>query len=687
MQQNEYTEKFVQLWNDQAIDSHHDIIVSVDYALYNINDIPSCGFCIALFESINDKPRGGGKGYSLAYTPNENYGSCQYNNGVGLEAAIYGIGFDINGIFAKKTPYVDGVENTTSNSICLRDGIKNDYKVIKQSENLQFSKNFQIAQQFLPSEKNIEYKQIRVVFSHCSSLLRIEGKNDKEKDFSELFRTNLPIKEKKSLKIGLFYTSLDQNSRFLLRQFNVAGFPSKIEEKINTDCYQEIKTGNNLIGNKLPSNNKWIAANANNGFDIYKYNGKEYTKSQEIRSTNPITILNYKEDLLLCKSNNKLLVYEFKGNKVVKQNTITLPTTADITSSAIYKDTLVVSSSSVGEQYYVYNYIRESSNLSELGTWGFYQTFSYPLCSGFGTNIEMSENYLLSYSLDNFVISFKKDPNFGYQYHQTIVPPFTSAKGFGYSMSIQNDNEMIVGAPFGEKRYIGGNNQGEVFHYVLSPNTGQWVLVSEIGGYFNMDTLSGAFGYSVKIDGNRAAISAPYETFYLNDFPLLEVSNQGKVYLLEKDNFGYFTNRKIYYPNVILGDSEKNYGKSVNVFNNILTVSIPFSESIQNDSIVVYNLDCPPLSSVLLKPTPTATPVPTPTPTLTPFLSPTPNPTPTVTPSVTPTNVVLGLGIVTLVDGIQITEIEGDDLYPLKGIITFTDLQMESFNNEDLNPF
>jgi len=47
----------------------------------------------------------------------------------------------------------------------------------------------------------------------------------------------------------------------------------------------------------------------------------------------------------------------------------------------------------------------------------------------------------------------------------------------------------------------------------------------------------------------------------------------------------------------------------------------------------------------------------------------------------------LGAGIVTLIDGIQITEINGDDLYPLRGIVTFEDFQVQGFDDQDMNPF
>jgi len=64
---------------------------------------------------------------------------------------------------------------------------------------------------------------------------------------------------------------------------------------------------------------------------------------------------------------------------------------------------------------------------------------------------------------------------------------------------------------------------------------------------------------------------------------------------------------------------------------------------------------------------------------------PPPNPTPTPTP--TP---YYAAGLVTLVDKIQIREINGQDIYPITdngGIISFMNEQMDSFNNEDMYPF
>jgi len=593
MQQTEYTKKFVQLWNDTGIDTHHDIIVSVDYALFNYDNTPSCGFCIALFESISDKPRGGGENYSLAYTPNIGDDS---NISKGLEYAIYGVGFDVNGIFAKRTPYVEGVDHTTSNSICVRDGIKNDYRFLKQSENILYSYNFEIAQQKTSVEEDNKFKQVKLVFSKCMSKLHVEFKNNDDKDFTNVFECDLPIMDKKSVKVGLFYTSNDQNSKFLLKQFNVAGFPLRPSPDYDLPCFQEINCNYDIIGNKLPSNENWVIAPYLSGFDVFKFDGKEFYEKTQLRNANGLKILNYSENLIYAKSNNKLLIYEFRGNDICEHYILSLPTNDDITSCAGYGDSLVISTSSSGEKYYIYKYVRESNNLAELGTWKYYQTFNYASQTGFGTNVEMSENYILSYSTNDVVVSFKNNNNYGYQYHQTILPPYSDAKGFGYSMSIGDDSEIIIGAPFGSKRYIQGENEGEVFHYVLSQNTKKWELISEIGQNFNLYTLSGSFGYSVKLKNNRAVVGCPFEIYTVNGNQVVEVPKQGKVYVFERDEFGYFTKRVVYYPPTVVGDVPRNYGKQVNIFGDELAIGMPFSSNYSKHVIDVYNLKCTPLA-------------------------------------------------------------------------------------------
>jgi len=592
MQQRDSTFKFVQMWNDQPLNTHHDIIVSVDYAFYNYNDTPTCGFCLAFFETLNEKPRGGGPAYSLAYTPNEINDQCNDGGYLGLESALYGIGFDANGIFAKKTRLVDGVDFTVSNSICIRKGIREKYSFLKQSENLEYSHNFKISQQLTSLNEQIQYKQVRVIFSKCMSNLEIQVKNNDERDFrTVLFLNDLPVLERRSIKAALFYTSLDQDSRFLIKQFNVAGYPEKIDDKYLSTCFQEISTKGNLYGNKLPAYKTWAVSNNYKFFNTYKFDGNSYRFQKTTRSTTPLKILNYYKNLIYVKSQNTLLVYENKGNAFVKQNTITLPTNDDITSCAGSDNTLVISSSSSGEYYYVYDYVTKSENVENIGKWILTQSFNFPLSGGFGLNVEMSKDFLLSYSKKNYVISFQRDSNSGYKYHQILMPPYDEARGFGESMSIYG-NELLIGAPMGNKRNLRDSGQGEVFHYFLAPALNKWILIAELGTVFNLNTPAGNFGYSVKIDRNRAIVGCPGEAFYTDTRPSIELPNYGRAYVFTKDDTGYFAEKTTLYPLSSDLRSYKFFGSQVNIIQNTAMVGIPFTLDKNNGYIDIFNTEC-----------------------------------------------------------------------------------------------
>lgn len=513
MQQDDSTFKFVQLWNDQPLSTHHDIIVSLNYAFYNYDSPPTCGFCVAFFETLNEKPTAGGPAYSLGYTPSDINDKCNPEGYNGLEAALYGIGFDPNGIFAKKTNMVDGVTHTTTNSICIRDNILNDYAFIKQSDDLLHKHNFTIAQQLTSKNETIIYKQVRILFSRCMSKIEVQVKEDWEREFRTVLDLDLPVLDNKSIKVGVFYTSLDQTSKFILKEFNVAGFPEEIHYRLIGTCFQELSTNSNLVGNKLPAFNDWIVNPSGKNFTLYKFDGEDYKIKKIERSSSDIKVLNYTDNLLYTKIDNNLVIYEYKGNYFLKQNVITLPTNDDITACAGDNDTLVIASSSNKEHYYVYDYIKNSNNIREVGKWKFFQSFNFPLSTGFGTNIEFKNNNLISYSKKNFVVYFERDPNYGFLYKQTLLPPYDYANGFGQSISISEYDEMLIGAPMGNKRTIRDAGQGEVFHYVLSPLSKKWVLVAELGEYFDIDSPAANFGYSVKINKNTAIVGAQARHF------------------------------------------------------------------------------------------------------------------------------------------------------------------------------
>jgi hypothetical protein len=591
MQQSKSTTKHVISWNDQALDTYHDIIISLDYAMYNYNDTPTCGFCVALFESLNEKPRGGGSFYSLGYTPNDINDTCNPEGYGGLESALYGIGFDINGIFAKKTNMVDGLSATVKNSICLRNGIKSNYSFISQSENLLYSQNISLAQQLTAINEKINYNQIRIIFKDALTKLEIEAKKNDEDSFKLIFQQDLPLMNQTSVKVGLFFTSLDQNTRFELKQFNIAGFPSRYEKtKLFSSCTQTISTNKNLIGDKLPAYDEWIVANNEKGYRLYRSNSDSYIFKQNVISTGSFKILNYTENFIFAKTNNKLIVYEYKGNSFIKQNTITIPNDDDITCCAGYENTLVIGTTSNAENFYVYKYDPFTFSIENIGNWFLYQTFNTGITGqGYGNVVEIGKNYIFTPSMKDTVISYKENSNLGYTLHQTITKPNSGAISFGKTLSIY-DRDLLIGAPYAQKTSFANFGNGEVYHYYLSKETELWTLIMEIGDFFKINSPAGNFGNALKINKNTAIIGAPSESYYLSGSS--EEPNVGRAYVFRKSPYGYFTQTSTLAP---LSSQVKSYtffGSQVNTFQNLAIVGIPYTFDLVRGEIAIFNLDC-----------------------------------------------------------------------------------------------
>jgi hypothetical protein len=591
MQQSESTTKHVLSWNDQALDSYHDIIVSFSYAMYNYNDTPTCGFCVALFESLNNKPRGGGPFYSLGYTPSDINDICNPKGYDGLDSALYGIGFDPNGIFAKKSNKVDGLSATVENSICVRGGIREDYNFISQSENLLYTQNLSLAQQLTALDEKINYNQIRIIFGNALTKLTIEAKKENDKEFKIIFQQELPRKDQTSVKIGLFYTSLDQNTKFEIKDFNIAGFPSRYEKtRLFSSCKQTLSTFKNLYGEKMPSYNEWIVANNEKGFQFYKSNSDFYALKKTIYSTSNFKILNYTEDYIFAKSDNNLTVYEYKGNGFIKQNTIKLPNDDDIMCCAAYKNTLVIGTTSNNENFYVYKYDPYIFDIENIGNWFLYQTFSNGVTGqGYGKTVEIGKGYILTPSSKDTVISYKEDPDYGYIFHQTISKPNSAAVSFGKTLSIY-DRDLLIGAPYAQKSSFPNFGNGEVYHYYLSESTNLWTLIMEMGDFFKINSPAGNFGNAVKINQNVAIVGAPSESYYLSGSS--EEPNVGRAYVFRKTQYGYFTQTSTLAP---LSSQVKSYtffGSQVNTFQNLAIVGVPYTLDLSQGEISIFNLDC-----------------------------------------------------------------------------------------------
>ena len=93
-------EKNIAFFNKQSLDTYHEIVVSFDYARYSRENVPTGGFALTFFRSNFDKPKGGGPGFALGYLPSDETDYCKLDGYRGLNGAVLGVGFDLNGRFA-----------------------------------------------------------------------------------------------------------------------------------------------------------------------------------------------------------------------------------------------------------------------------------------------------------------------------------------------------------------------------------------------------------------------------------------------------------------------------------------------------------------------------------------------------------------------------------------------------------
>jgi len=128
------TKKNIALYNNQALDSYADTIISFEYSRYNPLQDPTGGFAVVFFNNIIDMPRDGGPGQSLGYTSSSiTSDTCRLDGYRGLQGAILGIGFDSSGKFALETDTVNGIALSALKpepTIAVRDNIRNNYSLL-----------------------------------------------------------------------------------------------------------------------------------------------------------------------------------------------------------------------------------------------------------------------------------------------------------------------------------------------------------------------------------------------------------------------------------------------------------------------------------------------------------------------------------------------------------------------------
>lgn len=557
-------DKNIALYNKQSLDTYHEIVVSFDYTRYSRESTPTGGFAVVFYRSNIEKPRGGGPDYALGYLPSNKTDYCKLEGYPGLNSAILGVGFDLNGSFGLQGFNYDGNTAVTPNSCSIRAGDLENFKLIATSKNLRNAPyNFLQASQLSGSELP-EYKTVRVVISEGFTKIKVQIKKEKEKDFLTIIDTTIPIKERDAVRVAITSTVTDEHTNFDIKNFNVLGYPGTPKKPTFANCLQKINLDGYSQGNNIVTEDDYVAVPIKGDVNIYKLKNEEFVLDQILTESQPVRILGGSGKFLILNLENttRAVVYYYNNSKFFRTQELDLfsdsvngddssyyfsdtPTCADTDDQ-----TLVFGN---GSQVLIYQYTF-NINAQGFGTWiptG--QTIIDDLSGSLGVSLQVENERLLAGSKYGYV-KFYLNNGFEFLLDQTIFDPVSGNpfSKFGSSLSLQR-NDLIIGAPQAYKKSLNTVGQGEAYHYFygLNRSTGkrEWRRVMNIGNYFLVDTPGGEFGYSVKLRGNDLIVSAPYENYLDPPSQVFEdIPNCGRIYFFQKTTAGIFTRGATVFP-------------------------------------------------------------------------------------------------------------------------------------------
>jgi len=622
-------EKNFVAWNQENLDTYHDIIISFDFARYSIGGNSNGGFAIVFFETLQEVPSIGGPGYSLGYTPNSVDDYCFRGGYEGLEGAFLGIGFDKNGLFSTSTDLVDGLSKSISNSFTIRSSKTENFKHIETSKNLYYTPKKFLISEDLEKKEDIKYRSIRVIVSKAFTEIEVQIKNEEDREFYSVSKTKIPSRKRTAVKVGLTTTFLDNFTKFDIKNFNIAGFPGKIADLEVKDCIQTDQTFNNIDGKTIVSTKNFVAIPIGGLVYLYEIREGKFIQYQVIQDTDPCYLIGGNDNFLFLnkKDSYEVIVY-YKISKIFLKTQI-IDLKAEIFDSdkillGKYPDcahtdgkTLVIGNQ---EYVFVYNFY---TGFSAFGRFGLFQTITDHPSGSIGFSVQVEDKKLLTGGgkpkslggrLSSFVAYYEYNGfDWGGRPVQTFVSPMSGNKHdeFGYCISLQG-NEAIIGSP-NEYRKGGKDTtgQGEAYHYVYttkSTGTGkEWRSAMGLGSFYKLDTPGGNFGTSLSFLGNNLIISAPYEMFlYPPDLAYEDIPNVGRTYIFRKSLGGIFAQAAIISP----GYFEQNitdttasvtlrakpymlFGKYVGLYGELgAAVAIPYSDFLSKGEIDFYKIGC-----------------------------------------------------------------------------------------------
>ena len=595
------TNKNLVVYNDQPLDTWHDIVISFDYARYNEVIVPTGGFAVVFFDSVVNMPRNGGPGYSLGYTPGtSDLTYCNLTDYRGLEAAYLGIGFDSLGRFAEQTTFVNGVSTLTENSFTVRDGIETNYNLIYQSPNIKFLHNtlhnFYV-DSLVSSNSAITYNTIRIILKKTGTHLTVQIKSPETNEFVDVGNIVLSEKKRTALKVGITNTTLDPYTKFDIRNFNVAGYPGSTTQDILNTCEQNITLPSYSNGPLLPTGEEFITVSTENQLVTYTTDTNLYRQKNTVFSGSGITILGNDDTSILCKYNGgtSLLVFQYLGERLTRTDNITIPDSLSPTCADIDGNTLVVCTSGLSGTMYIYRFNDEVNGAPAYGTWNLYQTFyaqNVPNGTGLGNAIQIYGDNIAVGNTYQYVHTFQKNSNNFWEHLQNISSPVSGISKFGSVLQLEG-RDLLIGAPYSYKPSYFNPGQGDVFHYFLSTTTNNWFPVMALGEFYDLNTPGGNFGTSVSLRNNMCAIGSPGEMWLDDPDQTYENNpNTGRVYVFQKTSNGLFTQGTILTPPSAYRQSYMQFGNGVGVNDDYISVLSPFDNRYNKSYLHIFDTRC-----------------------------------------------------------------------------------------------
>jgi hypothetical protein len=605
------TDKNIAAWNDQPLDTWHDIIVSFEYARYNINAVPTGGFAVIFFEDLVDMPRNGGPGYSLGYTPSTQVDTCKPDGYLGLEGGFLGVGFDGRGNFALATNTVNGIALSSQKpqqSIAVRDSIANDFGLLY---NLADNKNLNdisgleafTIDQSLSSEDQAVYRAVRIIISKNATELEVQIKNDiNDNSFISVFTCPLVSQDRTAIKVALTNTTTDGNTKFLIKSFNVAGYPGIIQDNnLLPGCQQIIAQDLYCPPSFMTMGQEYISFPISTQLRTYTTDLRQFRQKNNIYSGNGITLFNEDRNNSFVGSYNdtsSVIVFKYLGEKSIATSVVPTSDGTYPVAAAIYNTDLVICTQpdvDVGNTggAYIYKYNTTSADPAVIGTWSLYQTIlpgTVLSGAGLGSSVSLYGDNLAIGNSNQIVHMFKRQSSGLFQFIQNITPTISGTVNFGATIAIDGQ-DMVIGAPYSQKQKFTNPGQGEVFHYYYSTTSNAWNLIMSLGSFYNLNTPAGNFGKSLQLKDNLLVVGSPCEA-WLEDGQYDEAPNIGRVYVFNKSTNGIFTQATVITPNSAIREPYMFFGNAVNAYDKYVSVLAPFTENYNKSYLCIYDSTC-----------------------------------------------------------------------------------------------